>query len=122
MDVPLGVVKFCYPFDYCFFDYIVKDNAQKIYLVPTPALEKGKASQEGNIKSLQSPLLETERRDIHQKTVFSECACCALSSKLPSMCCGKRKRTLLLPKAEHCESVKSPTTSWDVQPCSGNAE
>lgn len=41
MDIPLGVV--------LSFDYIVKDNAQKINLVPIPPLKKEKASQNGNI-------------------------------------------------------------------------
>lgn len=50
-----------------------------MYLVPIPALEKGEASQNGNIKSIETPLLETERRDIHQKTDFNE-----YESALPS--------------------------------------
>lgn len=122
MDTPLGVVKFCHPFDYWSFDYIVEDHAQKIYLVPIPALEKEKASQNGNVKSLDTPLLEMERGATHQRTNFNECECCALSSKSLSMCCGKRKRILLLPELEQHKSVKCPTTFWHHQPGSGSVE
>lgn len=94
-------------FDYSSFDYIVEDNAQKIYQVPIPALEKGKASQNGNIKSLETPLLEMGRRASHQRMDFSECDYCVGFQTLPSMCCGKRKRTLLLPEQEQHESVIS---------------
>lgn len=41
-----------------------------IYLGPIPALEKGKASQNGNIKSLEAPLLEVKVRDYSPKDRF----------------------------------------------------
>jgi len=101
------------------YNYIVEDNAQKIYLVPIPALEKEKAPENGNIKSLENALLEMERGDIHQKADFNGCECCAMSSNHPSMCCGKKKKNILLPpELKQRESVRSPTTSWDHQPCS----
>lgn len=50
-----GVIKFCNP-----FDYIVEKNTQKIPLVPIPALEKGKASQNRYNNPLETPLLDLE--------------------------------------------------------------
>lgn len=98
---------------------MVEDDAQKIYHVPVAVLEKWKAAQKENTNTLETPLLEMEMGDFHQRTDWNEYECCALSAST-SACAvveGRESCFLLSWSTMNLATLQPPETNSLLRKC-----